>query len=81
MKTLFRLALLAAIAFGVMKLLEEKKNWEGLTEDEARDRINEKLSPRVPAEKLEQVTDQIVTQMKARGVLLNEPAMDNGQGA
>lgn len=80
MKTLFRLALIAAIAFGIMKLLEEKKNWEGLTEDEARSRINEKLSPRVPAEKLDQVTDQIVTQMKARGVLRTEPAIDNGQG-
>ena len=80
MKTLFRLALLAALAFGIMKMLEEKKNWEGLTEDEARDKLNEKLSPRVPAEKLEQVTDQIVTQMKARGVLRTEPATDNGHG-
>ena len=80
MKTLFRLAFLAAIAFGIMKLMEEKKNWEGLTEDEARYKINEKLSPRVPAEKLDQVTDQIVTQMKARGVLRTEPAVDNGHG-
>ena len=80
MRKLFRLALLAAIAFGVMKMLEEKKNWEGLTEDEARDRLNQKLGQRVPAEKLDQVTDQIVTQMKARGVLRTEPAMDNGHG-
>jgi len=80
MKTLFRLALLAAIAFGIMKLLEEKKTWEGLTEEEARDRLNEKLSVRVPPEKLDQVTDQIVTQMKARGVLRTEAATDNGHG-
>ena len=81
MKKLFRLALLAAIGFGIYKMLEEKKNWEGLTEDEARTKLSEKLGPRVPAEKLEQVTDQIVTQMKARGMVRTEPALDNGQGA
>ena len=80
MKKLFRLALLAAIGVGIYKMLEEKKNWEGLTEDEARSRLNEKLSPRVPAEKLDQVTDQIVTQMKARGVLRTEAVADNGHG-
>lgn len=80
MKKLFRLALLAAIAFAIYKMLEEKKNWEGLTEDEARDKLNEKLGTRVPAEKLDQVTDQIVGKMKARGVIRAEPAMDNGQG-
>lgn len=80
MKKLFRLALLAAIAFGIYKLMEEKKNWTGLTEDEAREKLNTKLSPRVPPEKLEQVTDQIVDQMKARGVLRTEPAIGNGSG-
>ena len=80
MKKLFRLALLAGVAFGAVKLMEEKKNWTGLTEDEARQKLNTKLSARVPAEKLEQVTDQIVDQMKARGVLRTEPAAGNGSG-
>ncbi len=80
MKRLFRLALLAALVFGIYKLMEEKKNWTGLTEDEAREKLNTKLSPRVPPEKLEQVTDQIVDQMKARGVLRTEPAIGNGSG-
>jgi hypothetical protein len=80
MKRLFRIALLAAIGLGVYKLIEEKKNWTGLTEDEARDKLNTKLSPRVPPEKLAQVTDQIVEQMKARGVLRTEPAVGNGSG-
>lgn len=78
MKKLFRLALLAAIGLGIYKALEEKKAWQGLTEDEARAKLNDKLSPRVPAEKLDKVTDQIVDQMKARGVLRTEPAVDNG---
>ena len=80
MKRLFRLALLAALGFGIYKLMEEKKNWTGLTEDEARDKLSTKLSPRVPPEKLDQVTDQIVEQMKARGVLRTEPAVGNGSG-
>lgn len=78
MKKLFRLALLAAVGFGIFKMLEEKKAWEGLTEDEARAKLNDKLSPRVPAEKLDKVTDQIVDAMKSRGVLRTEPAIDNG---
>ena len=78
MKKLIRLALLAALAFGVYKLMEEKKNWTGLTEDEARAKLNEKLSPRVPAEKLDQITDQVIDKMKDRGVLRTEPALDNG---
>ena len=80
MKRLFRLALLGALVFGIYKLMEEKKNWTGLTEDEAREKLNTRLSPRVPPEKLAQVTDQIVDQMKARGVLRTEPAIGNGSG-
>ncbi len=78
MKKLFRLGLLAAVGFGIYKLIEEKKNWTGLTEDEARAKLNEKLSPRVPPEKLDKITDQIVDKMKVRGVLRTEPAFDNG---
>ena len=78
MKRLFRLGVLAAIGFGIFKMLEEKKAWQGLTEDEARTKLNDKLSPRVPAEKLDKVTDQIVDKMKSRGVLRTEAAIDNG---
>lgn len=80
MKKLFLLALLAAVAFGVYRLLAEVKDMTGLTEDEARAKLNDKLSSRVPPEKLDRITDQIVDQMKSRGVLRTEPAVGNGSG-
>lgn len=78
MKKLFRLALLGGIAFAIYKAVEEKKQWTGLTEDEARAKLNDRLSARVPPEKLEKVADQIVDQMRSRGVLRTEPAVNNG---
>jgi len=78
MKKLFRLALLGAIGFAIYKAMEEKKNWMGLTEDEARAKLNDRLSVKVPPEKLDKVADQIVDQMRQRGVLRTEPATGNG---
>jgi hypothetical protein len=78
MKKLFRVALLGGIAFAIYKAIEEKKQWTGLTEDEARAKLNDRLSARVPPEKLEKVADQIVDQMRSRGVLRTEPAVNNG---
>ncbi len=78
MKKLFRLALLGGIGFAIYKLMEEKKQWMGLTEDEARAKLNDKLSAKVPPEKLDKVADQIVDQMRMRGVLRTEPAVNNG---
>lgn len=78
MKKLFRLALLGGIGFAIYKAMDEKKQWTGLTEDEARAKLNDKLSSRMPPEKLDKVADQIVDQMRMRGVLRTEPAVDNG---
>jgi hypothetical protein len=78
MKKLFRLALLGGIAFAIYKAIEEKKQWMGLTENEARAKLNDRLSARVPQEKLDKVADQIVDQMRQRGVLRTEPATSNG---
>jgi len=80
MKKLFRVALLAGIGFAIFKIVEEKKQWSGLTESEARAKLNDRLSPRVPAEKLDKITDQIVDQMRLRGVLRTEAVVDNGAG-
>ena len=78
MKKLFRLALLGGIGFAIYKAMEEMKKWTGLTEDEARAKLNDKLASRVPPEKLDKVADQIVDQMRMRGALRTESAVDNG---
>lgn len=81
MKKLFRLAVLAGIGFAIYKVMQEKKEWIGLTESEARDKISDKLGSRVPPEKLDKVTDQIVDQMRSRGVLRTEPVAGNGSSS
>ena len=80
MKKLSRLAMLAGLGFAIYKIVEEKKQWTGLSEAEARAKLNDKLSARVPPEKLDKVTDQIVDQMRLRGVLRTESVLDNGAG-
>ena len=80
MKKLFRLAMLAGIGFAIYQIVEQKKQWTGLSEAEARAKLNDKLSAKVPPEKLDKVTDQIVDQMRLRGVLRTEAAIDNGAG-
>ena len=79
MKKIFRLALLAGIGLAIYKIIEQKKQWTGLSEDEVRAKLNDKLSAKVPSEKLDQVTDRIVDQMRLRGVLRTD-AVDNGAG-
>ncbi len=80
MKKLFRIAMLAGLGLAIYKIIEEKKQWTGLSEAEARAKLNDKLSAKVPPEKLDKVTDQIVDQMRLRGVLRTEAVVDNGAG-
>ena len=80
MKKLFKLAVLAAIGFGLYKAVaKQRAQWEGLTESEVRSRLDSKLAGKVPPEKAQMIGDTVVGQMRARGVLADEPVM-NGAG-
>ena len=71
MKKLFKLLVVAGIAAGVVKLMgAQKAQWHGLTETEARAKLDAKLPAKVEGEKRTEVTDKIIGAMKDKGVLV-----------
>ena len=73
-KRLIGLALIFGAVAAVAKLMATKKaEWQGLSESEARQKVEERLPSRVPEEKRAAVADKVVTRMRERGVLLEEP--------
>ncbi len=76
MKKLFKLAMLAALAMGVMKLMEEKRNWQGLTETELRLKLDGRLSGKVDdPDKRAEIADKVVGAMRDRGMLRDDVAV------
>lgn len=71
MKKLVKLLIVGGIVAAVGKaLMMQKQQWQGLTESEARAKIDAKLPAKVEGEKRAEVTDKIVGAMKDKGVLV-----------
>ena len=83
MKKLIKLAVFVGLIVAVAKLLEAKKReWQGLSEIEARAKIDAKLPDKIPVEKRAEVTDEEAE----IGLRLPQPAEESdgepgGQGA
>ena len=60
----FRLLFIAAAALAVSALMNLKREWELLSEDEIRDRLHHKLDGRVSDEQMEMISDKVVTVLK-----------------
>ncbi len=74
MKKLFKIGLLAAAVGAVYKVISAKKEeWSGLSEDEVRGKLNDKLASKVPEDKLEKIGDKVVSAMRDKGRLRDEP--------
>lgn len=52
---------------------QQKKDWDGITESQARSRIEPKLASKLGDEKAEEIADQIITALKDRGVIAADP--------
>ena len=73
-KRIIGLALVAGAIAAVAKLITtQKAEWQGLTETDARAKVEERLPSRVPEEKRAEVADKVVAKMRERGVLVEEP--------
>ena len=73
MKKLFKIGLLAAAVGAVYKVISAKKEeWSGLSEDEVRGKLNDKLASKVPEDKLEKIGDKVVSAMRDKGRLRDE---------
>jgi hypothetical protein len=70
-----RLLLIAAViglvALAVKKGSQRREEWHGLTETDARERLDQRLPNRMPEERRAAVTDKIVERMRDRGVLVD----------
>lgn len=73
-RSLFKLAIVAAlVGFAVRMAAEKKKEFTGLTESEAREKLEEKLSPRLGDEAAADVAETVVDKLKGRGILAEDP--------
>lgn len=82
MKKLLLIAVLVgAVAFAAKKLTAGRDDWTNLTEDEARQRLNDRFPDRMPEEKKEAVTDRIVSKMREKGALIDLTDTDEVEGA
>ena len=71
-KFLFLAALIGLIALIARKAKADREQWQGLTEDEVRGRLDQRLPGQIPDEKRAMIADTIVGKMKDRGVLADE---------
>ncbi len=63
-------AVIALAVACVKKTVSKRESeWHGLTEREARAKLDEKLPGKIPADKREQIADKVVSKMRDRGVL------------
>ena len=75
MKKLFKLAVIGALVAGAVKMLGmQKQQWQGLTETEARAKLDAKMPAQMPDEKRGEVTEKIIGAMKDKGVIAPDPA-------
>ena len=73
MRKLFKFAVFAALATGVVKAVSaQKAKWMGLTEPQIRDKLHTKLDDKMPSEKVDEIGDKIVGEMSKRGLLGEE---------
>ena len=54
-----------------------ESEWHGLTESEARSKLDAKLPGKIPAEKRSAISDKVVAKMRDRGVISEDPAVPN----
>jgi hypothetical protein len=52
-----------------------ESEWHGLTESEARSKLDAKLPGKIPAEKRSAISDKVVAKMRDRGVISEDPVV------
>ncbi|MDJ0768129.1 MAG: hypothetical protein QNJ12_05015 [Ilumatobacter sp.] len=67
------LILLGAVAACAKQAKSKRESeWHGLSESEARAKLDAKLPGKIPAEKRSEISDKVVAKMRQRGVLSEE---------
>lgn len=73
-KVLIALVVLALISVGLKKAKATREaEWRGLTEDEARSKLETKLPSHMPEEKRSAISDKVLAKMLDKGVIVENP--------
>jgi hypothetical protein len=74
MKKLLTVVLLVAVVAAIAKMVMMKQEWSGLSETQVRDKLDAGLSRKVDdVDKRQEIADKVVTAMKDKGVIREEP--------
>lgn len=77
MKRLLLLVIVVAIVAAVIRQGRARRNeWHGLTEAEARARLEQRFPGVIPEERRDAMTETIVAKMRDRGVLADDETID-----
>ena len=73
-RSLLKLAVFAGIVFSVGRFAARKKEeFAGLTESQARDKLMEKMAPKVGDDTASDIADQVIPKLKDRGLIKADP--------
>lgn len=73
MKRLLKLAVIVGgIAVASKMAAAKKAEWQGLTESQARQKLDSRLPGEMPADKREMVINKVVSRMQDKGILSDE---------
>lgn len=75
-RLLLMIVLIGAIAAIVKAKAGHESGWHGLSESEARAKLDAKLPSKIPADKRAEISDKVVTKMRDRGVLADDAPAD-----
>ena len=80
-KRLILLVILIALIAACAKKARSHRGseWHGLTESEARSKLDAKLPGKIPAEKRSAISDKVVAKMRDRGVINEDPSDPNDE--
>ena len=82
-KTLILLLVLVVVIAAAAKKSRspQRSEWHGLTESQARSKLDAKLPGKIPAEKRSAISDKVVGMMRERGVIVDDDAPDGADAA
>lgn len=71
---LLKLMILAGVVYAAGRFVMRKKDeYAGLTESQARDKIVEKMSPRIGDDTAKEIADQVIPKLKDKGLIKEDP--------
>jgi len=74
LRGMFRLIAVAALVYFGWRLFESKRDeFMGLTESEAKAKLREMLEPRLGEEAADQIVEQVIPKLRAKGILQPDP--------